>query len=90
MVGPDAPGADRETRQFRHPALPLNHGQGSLKDMTPELIATISVGATLLAIMQPQLWHVHRDMLDLRERMARLEGLLEGFARRSHGQASVE
>jgi len=25
------------------------------------------------------LWNLHRDMADLRERMARLEGLFEGF-----------
>lgn len=28
------------------------------------------------------LWGLHRDMADLRERMARLEGLVEGFVGR--------
>ena len=28
------------------------------------------------------LWTLHRDIADLRERMARLEGLFEGFTRR--------
>jgi len=28
-------------------------------------------------------WNLHRDLADLRERMARLEGLFEGFARRT-------
>lgn len=28
------------------------------------------------------LWGLHLDMTDLRERMARLEGLFEGFTRR--------
>ncbi len=28
------------------------------------------------------LWTLHRDISDLRERMARLEGLFEGFTRR--------
>ena len=27
------------------------------------------------------LWNLHRDVADLRERMARLEGLFEGFTR---------
>ena len=58
--------------------------------MTPELIATISVGVALLAIMQPQLWHIRRDMLDLRERMARLEGLFQGFTSRQQQTGSVE
>ena len=33
------------------------------------------------------LWNLHRDVADLRERMARLEGLFEGFTRR---EASAE
>lgn len=28
------------------------------------------------------LWTLHRDISDLRERMARLEGLFEGFTKR--------
>ena len=27
-------------------------------------------------------WNLHRDLADLHERMARLEGLFEGFTRR--------
>lgn len=30
------------------------------------------------------LWNLHRDVADLRERMARLEGLFEGFTGRSN------
>ena len=31
------------------------------------------------------LWNLQRDVADLRERMARLEGLFEGFTRRQAG-----
>ena len=50
--------------------------------MTPEMIAIIGVGVALLGVLQPQLWSIRRDMVDLRERMARLEGLFEGFTGR--------
>ena len=60
--------------------------------MSPELIATIIAAVVILGF----LWNLHRDMAgihrdiaglhrdlgDLRERMARLEGLFEGFTRR--------
>ena len=32
---------------------------------------------------------LHRDIADLRERMARLEGLFEAFTRRSHESAGA-
>ena len=44
-------------------------------------IATLSVGVAILAF----LWSLHRDIANLRERMARIEGLFEGFTGR-HGQ----
>ena len=34
------------------------------------------------------LWILHRDMAGLRERMARLEGLFEGFVNRAKGPES--
>lgn len=45
--------------------------------MTNEVLdfATLTVGIAILAF----LWNLHRDVANLRERMARLEGLLEGF-----------
>ena len=60
--------------------------------MSPELIATITAAVVILGF----LWNLHRDMAgihrdiaglhrdigDLRECMARLEGLFEGFTRR--------
>ena len=45
--------------------------------MSPELISILLVGVALAGF----LWNLHRDIADLRERMARLEGLLEGFTR---------
>ena len=52
--------------------------------MTPEMIAIIGVGVAVIGILQPQLWSMRRDIGDLRERMARLEGLFEGFTGRQH------
>jgi hypothetical protein len=45
--------------------------------MTNEVLdfAALTVGIAILAF----LWNLHRDVANLRERMARLEGLLEGF-----------
>ncbi len=54
--------------------------------MTPEMIAIIAVGVATIGIwlggIRPQLRDVARDVSDLRERMARLEGLFEGFTGR--------
>ena len=51
--------------------------------MTPELIGTIAVGVAhaglLLGYMGPAIKELRRDVGDLRERMARIEGLFEGF-----------
>ena len=33
------------------------------------------------------LWNLHRDVSDLRERMARLEGLFEGFTKRKEAKS---
>ena len=48
--------------------------------MSPELTAIIVVGLSNAAAIG-FLWSLHRDVSDLRERMARLEGLFEGFTR---------
>lgn len=50
--------------------------------MSPELIAIIIVGLSNAASLA-FLWGLHRDVAGLRERMARLEGLLEGFTART-------
>ena len=53
--------------------------------MSPELIATITAAVVILGVLwnlhRNMAW-IHRDIGDLRERMARLEGLFEGFTRR--------
>ena len=50
--------------------------------MSPELIATIGAAIALAAVILPGQHALRRDIADLRERMARLEGLFEGFTRR--------
>ena len=54
--------------------------------LTPELIGILSVGVGLagliLATTVPAFRELRRDVGDLRERMARLEGLFEGFTGR--------
>ncbi len=49
-----------------------------LSRMDTSNLIIIGVGVAILGF----LWTLHRDMSDLRERMARLEGLFEGFTRR--------
>ena len=49
--------------------------------MSPEFIAIVIVGLSNAAALG-FLWSLSRDVGDLRERMARLEGLFEGFTRR--------
>ena len=50
--------------------------------MTPELIAIIGVGVAVLAAMVPFNLCLIRQIGGLREGMARLEGLFEGFTGR--------
>ena len=57
--------------------------------MSPELIAIIGTAIALAAVILPGQYATRRDIAglhrgigDLRERMARLEGLFEGFTRR--------
>ena len=52
--------------------------------MSPELIAIITAAVAIIGF----LWNLHRDVADLREGMARLEGLFEGFTR-SHREAPL-
>ncbi len=43
--------------------------------------ASLSLGILILGFLWKFQRDVHRDIADLRERMARLEGLFEGFTR---------
>ena len=48
------------------------------------LIAIFGTGIALAGLILPDLRSMKRDIADLRERMARLEGLFEGFIRRDN------
>lgn len=64
--------------------------------MSAELIAVISVGValtglilTVLRTVQVEMHALRGDVGDLRERMARLEGLFEGFTGRTRSAPST-
>ena len=64
--------------------------------MSAELIAVISVGVALAGLMltglravRVEVHDLRNDVGDLRERMARLEGLFEGFAGRTRSESSA-
>ena len=64
--------------------------------MSAELIAVISVGVALAGLMltglravRVEVHDLRNDVGDLRERMARLEGLFEGFTGRTRSEPSV-
>ena len=46
------------------------------------IVSVVAVGIGLATLIVPSLRDLRRDVADVRERMARLEGLFEGFARR--------
>ena len=46
------------------------------------IVSVVAVGIGLATLIVPSLRDLRRDVMDLRERMARLEGLFEGFAHR--------
>ena len=46
------------------------------------VIAILGTGIALAVLIVPSLRELRRDVADLRERMARLEGLFERFTRR--------
>ena len=55
--------------------------------MTPEFYAVIGSTMALAGLIlngQRGVAEMRRDIADLRERMARLEGLFEGFTKRPH------
>ena len=64
--------------------------------MSAELIAVISVGVALAGLMltglravRVEMHDLRNDVGDLRERMARLEGLFEGFTGRVRPSSSA-
>ena len=64
--------------------------------MSAELIAVISVGVALAGLMltglravRVEVHDLRSDVGDLRKRMARLEGLFEGFTGRTRSEPST-
>lgn len=53
------------------------------------LVAIFGTGIALAGLILPDLRSMKRDIADLRERMARLEGLFEGFTRRDSNRDVV-
>ena len=57
------------------------------------IVSVVAVGATvgigLATLILPALREMRRDIANLRERMARLEGLFEGFTRRGPAKPSA-
>ena len=65
--------------------------------MSPELIAVLAVGVALAGMLlagqrstRAEITELRRDVGDLRERMARLEGLLEGLRDAVAGRQAAE
>jgi len=53
--------------------------------MDGQVITTIAVAIPVLGF----LWTIHRDVSGLRERMARVEGLIEGLAGRGNSDKNL-
>ena len=56
--------------------------------MSQELIAIIVATITLAGVILPGQWAMRRDIAGLRERMARMEGILEGLRDVISGRSS--
>lgn len=54
------------------------------------IVSVVAVGIGLATLILPALRELRRDIADLRERMARLEGLFEGFTRRGEPGPSAD
>lgn len=50
--------------------------------MSAEVWAVLGVGVALAGLILPALHGIRRDVADLRDRVSRIEGLLEGWGRR--------
>lgn len=57
--------------------------------MSPEMYSIIGVGLALAGLIMPRLSKIDNQIAELRERMAHLEGLLEGLSEAiTHSRAS--
>ena len=58
--------------------------------MSPEMYSIIGVGLALAGLIMPRLSKIDSHIAELRERMAHLEGLLEGLREAiNHSRASL-
>lgn len=57
--------------------------------MSGEWITVLAVGTTFDVAILGFMWGLHRDMANLRERMARLEGLFQRFTERQPAEAQA-
>ena len=53
------------------------------------IVSVVAVGIGLVTLILPALREMRRDIADLGERMARLEGLFDGFIRRGRSGPSA-
>lgn len=53
-----------------------------MSGISQETVAIIGTGIALAVLIVPSLRELRRDMGDVRERLARLEGMFDVFARR--------
>lgn len=68
--------------------MPIVHKPRHVKSVSPEIVSILAVGVALAGLtltglrgVRVELHDVRTDVADLRERIARLEGLFEGFIR---------
>ena len=57
--------------------------------MSPELIGILSVGVALGGILGAMIMALWRDVISLTERVARIEGVIEGVLRSRSGPNSA-
>ena len=50
------------------------------------IVSVVAVGIGLATLILPALRELRRDVADLRQRMAKLEGLFDGFTRRDRAE----
>ena len=70
------------TRGERH----QSHGRSMDGSTIAIIVSVVAVGIGLETLILPALRELRRDVADLRQRMAKLEGLFDGFTRRDRAE----